>query len=683
LRCPLTDITPTSKDHPMNHHRPSIANTPSVRPFRFFRHLPHRRRTTGMFALFVALALLLAAPTLVHAQPQPPAPTLHQPAPAPSPTPVPRNGDAGVIRGILPVAGRTTGHFLSHTSTGGATMTTTTIERRLTPWFDALNLAIKRIDERPDHPSGEVVYVLKDVFTTRDGSWEPSELPFAAPDWARAAYLDPGVFTKAFERTNLYAAVLDEADNFIHGHPILSWSDGFERLGDASYDGFVRQNAWETPGWSTMVMYSSSSYAPGSGQTGPWCWMPADVAAEVVCGGGLPDGEAVSIFAVWQAMRADDVTPEPTPDPTPEPTPDPTPEPTPDPTPEPTPDPTPEPQIVVERRLGRWFEAMNFQIRTIAERPDQPVQGDYIYVIKDVFTTLNGSWENMGDELGTVEAWARDAYLKPFHAPDYFDDAGADHHLFSAVIGLDGQFVRNFPMRYWSDGFAMLGDPEYQSYAYHLTKERSGWANLVMLSGSSYAPNRGGKRPLVLDAGRKRGRGHVWRRHAVEPPHLHFRGLADGPAPARADARTDAAAGRVQCLLALRARRRPGGARPGHASSGRTAAQRRQPVLAGGHPRRGPHPDRQPTPGGLAAGRLCPAGGARHAHHRRLHAVRPYHPGLSKRHCAGARRRTDDGKPYCVGMRSDGRRRAGLAIVPASPARPRCGCRWAKCGPNH
>jgi hypothetical protein len=479
----------------MNHHRPSIANTPSVRPFRFFRHLPHRRRTTGMFALFVALALLLAAPTLVHAQPQPPAPTLHQPAPAPSPTPVPRNGDAGVIRGILPVAGRTTGHFLSHTSTGGATMTTTTIERRLTPWFDALNLAIKRIDERPDHPSGEVVYVLKDVFTTRDGSWEPSELPFAAPDWARAAYLDPGVFTKAFERTNLYAAVLDEADNFIHGHPILSWSDGFERLGDASYDGFVRQNAWETPGWSTMVMYSSSSYAPGSGQTGPWCWMPADVAAEVVCGGGLPDGEAVSIFAVWQAMRADDVTPEPTPDPTPEPTPDPTPEPTPDPTPEPTPDPTPEPQIVVERRLGRWFEAMNFQIRTIAERPDQPVQGDYIYVIKDVFTTLNGSWENMGDELGTVEAWARDAYLKPFHAPDYFDDAGADHHLFSAVIGLDGQFVRNFPMRYWSDGFAMLGDPEYQSYAYHLTKERSGWANLVMLSGSSYAPNRGESGP--------------------------------------------------------------------------------------------------------------------------------------------------------------------------------------------
>ena len=138
-------------------------------------------------------------------------------------------------------------------------MTTTTIERRLTPWFDALNLAIKRIDERPDHPSGEVVYVLKDLFTTRDGSWEPSDQPYAAPDWARAAYLDPGVFTKAFERTNLYAAVLDEAGNFVYGHPILNWSDGFERLGDPSYDGFVRQNAWEAPGWSTMVMYGSSS----------------------------------------------------------------------------------------------------------------------------------------------------------------------------------------------------------------------------------------------------------------------------------------------------------------------------------------------------------------------------------------------------------------------------------------
>jgi hypothetical protein len=498
----------------MNHHRPRIAKTQPAHPSRFFHDPTHRRRTPSAFALFVALALLLAAPVSVQAQPRQPdpappaAPLLRPPDPSPSPTPARRNDDAGVIRGILPVAGRTTGHFPSHTSTGGATMTTTTIERRLTPWFDALNLAIKRIDERPDHPSGEVVYVLKDLFTTRDGSWEPSEQPYAAPDWARAAYLDPGVFTKAFERTNLYAAVLDEAGNFMHGHPILNWSDGFERLGDPGYDGFVRQNAWEAPGWSTMVMYGSSSYAPGSGQSGPWCWMPAEVAAEVVCGGGLPDGEAVSIFAVWQAVRAGDPTPEPTPDPTPEPTPDPTPEPTPDPTPEPTPrrpprrrhrhptpDPTPEPEIVVERRLGRWFEDMNFSIRSIAERPDHPVQGDYIYVIKDVFTTLNGSWENMGDELGTVEAWARDAYLKPFHAPDYFDDAGADHHLFSAVIGLDGQFLRNFPMRYWSDGFAMLGDPEYQNYAYHLTKERSGWANLVMLSGSSYAPNRGESGP--------------------------------------------------------------------------------------------------------------------------------------------------------------------------------------------
>ena len=152
-------------------------------------------------------------------------------------------------------------------------MTTTTIDRRLTEWFDDLNLTIKRVDERPDHPSGEVVYVLKDVFTTRNGSWESSDQPYATPPWARTAYLDAGNFSKAYERTNLYAAVLDEAGNFIYGHPIQSWSDGFDRLGDPSYDGYVRQNAWETPGWSTMVMYNSSSYAPGSGQSGPWCWI--------------------------------------------------------------------------------------------------------------------------------------------------------------------------------------------------------------------------------------------------------------------------------------------------------------------------------------------------------------------------------------------------------------------------
>jgi hypothetical protein len=86
-----------------------------------------------------------------------------------------------------------------------------------------------------------------------------------------------------------------------------------------------------------------------------------------------------------------------------------------------------------------------------------------IYVVKDIFTTRNGSWEPL-DQTGSIPQWARDEYLKPFDAPDYFDDAGGDHHLFAAVIGLDGKLVRGQEIIYWSDGFDMLGDPEYDNY---------------------------------------------------------------------------------------------------------------------------------------------------------------------------------------------------------------------------
>lgn len=163
----------------------------------------------------------------------------------------------------------------------------------------------------------------------------------------------------------------------------------------------------------------------------------------------------------------------------------------PPPPPPPPPVPGPDP-IALTVRMGRWIEPLNVEIKSIAQRPDHPT-GEIHYLVKDIFTTRDGSWDP-SDLMGSVEAWARDAYLKPFGAPDYFDDAGADHHLFACVLGLDGKPLPEYEIRYWSDGFAQLGVPGYNGYVFRQTKSHSGWANIPMF-GSNYYPENGQQGP--------------------------------------------------------------------------------------------------------------------------------------------------------------------------------------------
>ena len=120
--------------------------------------------------------------------------------------------------------------------------------------------------------------------------------------------------------------------------------------------------------------------------------------------------------------------------------------------------------------MGSWTDYLNVSIKSIAERPDRPAAGDVVYVIKDVFTTRDGSWDP-SDKMGSVDAWARDAYLKPFGAPDYFDDAGADRHIFAHVLGLDGKPIPEAEIVFWSDGFDKLGDPNYTGWVTRTLRE--------------------------------------------------------------------------------------------------------------------------------------------------------------------------------------------------------------------
>jgi len=105
-------------------------------------------------------------------------------------------------------------------------------------------------------------------------------------------------------------------------------------------------------------------------------------------------------------------------------------------------------------------------------------------LVKDIFTTRNGSFEP-ASEPGSIPQWARDAYLNA-----NFLEAGANHHLFAAIMGLDGELIKNHEIRYWSDGFDKLGDPDYTGYVREQTKASSGWANTVIFASSAYAPAR-------------------------------------------------------------------------------------------------------------------------------------------------------------------------------------------------
>lgn len=181
-----------------------------------------------------------------------------------------------------------------------------TVTVRLGEWVEPFNLIVKPIQARPDQPTGEVVYLLKDLFTTRDGSWDPATIPGAISQWARDAYLkplgSPNYFDDAGADHHLFAAVIGLDGNLIPNAEIRFWSDGFERLGDPAYTGYVTQRTKQHSGWANVVLFGSSSYVPERGERGPWCWAPVG-AAEVVVGGGMPAKQHISMFAVWQAVK--------------------------------------------------------------------------------------------------------------------------------------------------------------------------------------------------------------------------------------------------------------------------------------------------------------------------------------------------------------------------------------------
>lgn len=162
---------------------------------------------------------------------------------------------------------------------------------RVSEWAKYFNVTIRPATGA----AGETIYRIRDLFTTRDGSWDASGKPGSVPQWARDAYLKPIGHPQYNDDGG--------ADHHIFG--AVAQGDRLQPHGNIHYwtfsdNGNHIDQRVKLHGWANIVMWSSSSFVHERGERGPWAWQPAGVNADIVVGAGMPANQHVSWFCVWE-----------------------------------------------------------------------------------------------------------------------------------------------------------------------------------------------------------------------------------------------------------------------------------------------------------------------------------------------------------------------------------------------
>lgn len=121
-------------------------------------------------------------------------------------------------------------------------------------------------------------------------------------------------------------------------------------------------------------------------------------------------------------------------------------------------------------RIGDEAKKLNISVDRAT-----PNAAGQVYRVRDIWTTRDGKWDVDGAP-GGLPQWARDTYLKGFGAPDYFDDAGGDHHMFGGIYNeVNRNMENNATIHYWTwtDNANQVDMP---------VKVKSGWANVIMFN---------------------------------------------------------------------------------------------------------------------------------------------------------------------------------------------------------
>lgn len=204
---------------------------------------------------------------------------------------------------------------------------------------DGLNLQIIPFRERTDFDAsrmlpGSLVWLVKDIFTTHNGSWDveaqatieamqASKMPrnettekalagglFGIDQWARDAYLfppnDPRYNSDGGADHNIQVCVQAQDGARVPGAGVVFTSSGAATLQPPNPDVVLRST--EPHGWANIPIFAPASYPPAPG---PWCASKlSDLgAADIVCGMGLPWNWHISTFIVYQAVRWADLVP--------------------------------------------------------------------------------------------------------------------------------------------------------------------------------------------------------------------------------------------------------------------------------------------------------------------------------------------------------------------------------------
>ncbi len=335
--------------------------------------------------------------------------------------------------------------------------------RRLDLRFVDYNMEIVPIEERPDNAFGSIVYLVKDVFMTVDGSWETTGLPDEVPLWARREYLTPE-FDEAGADRHLFGAVLGLDGELVPVARITYWSDGLQRIADPDYDGFVRKLVDKDSGWANIIMGIASSFDPDDNESGPWCWMP-DGSAEILCGGGLPLKNHVSTFVVWQAMKRTDYLQLKTRNDRTNPLPI-----------------GSVPPVV--RRISHCISYYGIRVRTLTSpmsgRGSRPA-----YVVRDLFT-VSIDLACTDAEVGRPPEWAAKEYEIPRVKPSW----GSHATLYAAVRNRDGVLIPGHKVKYARDNYDALRALNDTERLVRTTDERTLWAHLDIDDGDIYSTSR-------------------------------------------------------------------------------------------------------------------------------------------------------------------------------------------------
>lgn len=163
------------------------------------------------------------------------------------------------------------------------------------------NISILPWSARPDiskWSSATVVYELKDIWTTINGSWDYMGR-FGIDQWARDTWL--GKCNQGGGDHNIVVNCINAQGSFMTGKGMM-FQSGDPAAIDARINDLASWTKFNIPGgldWPAVDLFSSSTYFPDQGKQGPWLIMPYGL-SDVVCGVGMPYQQHISTFCVWE-----------------------------------------------------------------------------------------------------------------------------------------------------------------------------------------------------------------------------------------------------------------------------------------------------------------------------------------------------------------------------------------------